>query len=413
MPSTSPQQEFAIEIVHKLRAAGHTALFAGGCVRDALLGRQPKDYDVATTAHPEQVRSLFGHRRTLAVGASFGVIMVLGPKNAGQVEVATFRSEGPYLDGRRPSNVVFCTPEEDARRRDFTINGMFYDPVDQRVLDFVGGEKDLQERIVRAIGNPHDRVREDKLRMLRAVRFTANLDFELDAGTADAVREMSSELVVVSAERIAQELKKMLVDRHRRRAVTLAEDVNLIRVIFPELDDVRKQSDWKQVLDSLHLLHHPRFELCMAVLLGPVQDSSIVVSFCRRLKLSNDETDRIKWLHANRNSLNNAAQLTLAELKRTLSHTCRDDLLESLRATRTAASEGLEPYEFCQAFLSQTPADVLDPVPLITGDDLIRMGMKPGPRFKSLLLTIRDAQLNLELNSRAEAIEMVQAQLNS
>lgn len=410
MQSTSPSYQFALEIVRKLRAAGHTALFAGGCVRDALLGREPKDYDVATTAHPDEVRSLFGHRRTLAVGASFGVIMVLGPKDAGQVEVATFRSEGPYLDGRRPTNVVFCAPEDDARRRDFTINGMFFDPVEEHVLDYVGGEQDLRAGVVRAIGNPHDRVREDKLRMLRAVRFSANLDFALDPVTADAVREMSSELVIVSAERIAQELKKMLVDRHRRRAVTLAEDLGLIRVIFPELDPIRKDSDWNRVLHTLALLQQPSFELCLAVLLLPLEEPQVVESVCRRLKLSNDEIDRIKWLVIHRHNLDEAPTLSLASLKRTLAHPYRDDLLEFMRTGRTAASQSLEPYEFCQTFLLQTPADVLDPVPFVTGDDLIRMGLKPGPRFKSLLLTIRDAQLNLELTSRAEALRMVESQ---
>ncbi len=237
MTTSSPQREFAIEIVRKLRAAGYEALMAGGCVRDLLLGREPQDYDVATTARPEQVRTLFGHRRTLAVGASFGVIVVLPPRgnDAGQVEVATFRTEGPYLDGRRPESVAFCTPEEDAQRRDFTINGMFYDPIETRVLDFVEGEADLAARVIRAIGDPHDRMREDKLRMLRAVRFTATLDFELDEVTAAAVREMADQITVVSAERIAQELRRMLVDAHRRRAVELCDDVGLLAVILPEL----------------------------------------------------------------------------------------------------------------------------------------------------------------------------------
>ena len=236
MTVNSPQREFAVEVVRQLRAAGHTALFAGGCVRDLLLGRPAKDYDVATTATPDQVRRLFGHKRTLPVGASFGVIIVLGPREAGHVEVATFRTEGPYQDGRRPSSVAFCTPEEDARRRDFTINGMFYDPMETRVLDFVGGEADLSSRVVRAIGDPHERVREDKLRMLRAVRFAATLDFALDPTTAEAIREMAGQLIIVSAERIAQELKKMLVDRHRRRAIELSESTELLPIILPELN---------------------------------------------------------------------------------------------------------------------------------------------------------------------------------
>jgi poly(A) polymerase len=406
----SPQHQFAIEIVRTLRAAGHVALFAGGCVRDALLGREAKDYDVATTARPDEVRTLFGHRRTLAIGASFGVIMVNGPKGAGHVEVATFRTEGPYLDGRRPDSVAFCTPEEDARRRDFTINGMFFDPIEERVLDFVGGESDLTAKVVRAIGDPHERVREDKLRMLRAVRFTATLGFSLDGITAIAIREMSSELVVVSAERIAQELKKMLIDVHRRRAIELAEDVGLIRIIVPELDGIRKASQWTETLACLDLLEQPSFELAMAALVNPLSEPMIVGTICRRLKLSNDETDRITWLVAHQGDLDDAPRLSLAALKRTLSNPCRDDLLQFQRALRIATSSSLEPYEFCREFLARTPADVLDPLPFVTGDDLISLGMKPGPRFKSVLVTIRDAQLNLELKSRDEALEMAQSE---
>ena len=297
---------------------------AGGCVRDMLLGREPKDYDVATTARPEQVRTLFGQGRTLAVGASFGVIVVLPPRgsDAGQVEVATFRTEGPYLDGRRPESVAFCTPEEDAKRRDFTINGMFYDPIEARVLDFVGGEADLAARVIRAIGDPHDRMREDKLRMLRAVRFTATLDFALDETTAAAVREMAEQITVVSAERIAQELRRMLVDAHRRRAVELCESVGLLEVILPELTaawlesrsknpsppaplpaepgrGVKLKTDSKQVdvraktLAMLPLLASPSFELALATLLHSLPARPVAHDLCRRLKLSNDEIDRI------------------------------------------------------------------------------------------------------------------------
>ena len=412
MTEISPQHQFALEIVLKLRGAGHIALFAGGCVRDALLGREAKDYDVATTARPEDVRTLFGHRRTLAVGASFGVIMVIGPKEAGHVEVATFRTEGPYLDGRRPESVAFCSPEEDARRRDFTINGMFFDPVEERILDFVGGEVDLRGRIIRAIGDPHERVREDKLRMLRAVRFTATLNFSLDEITARAIEEMSSELVVVSAERIAQELKKMLVDVHRRRAIQLAEEVGLIRVIFPELDEIRRQSNWIETLRCLDLLHAPSFELAMAALLRPLGTPSKVESVCRRLKLSNDETDRITWLVAHHNDLDHAPALSLASLKKVLSHPYRDDLLKFQTGLRLSTSKNLEPVEFCQEFLARTPDEVLDPVPLATGDDLIAMGLKPGPGFKSVLEKIRDAQLNLEIRTREEALALARKEWN-
>ncbi len=273
MPTADPKREFAVDVVGQLQAAGYRALWNGGCVRDFLMGRPPKDYDVATDARPETVRRLFGHRRTLAVGASFGVIIVVGSKESGNIEVATFRTEGPYLDGRRPEHVEFAGPEEDARRRDFTINGMFYDPISEQVHDYVGGEADLAAGVVRAIGRPADRMTEDKLRMLRAVRFAATLDFQLDPATADAVRAMAPEIHVVSAERIAQELKRMLVDPHRRRAMELARETRVLLEILPELKPVVEAADgvaWETALRRLKLLQQPRFELATAALLAGV-----------------------------------------------------------------------------------------------------------------------------------------------
>ncbi len=410
MTSNSPQREFAVDVVRRLRAAGHTALFAGGCVRDLLLGRPAKDYDVATTAKPEQVRDLFGHRKTLPVGASFGVIIVMGPREAGPVEVATFRTEGPYHDGRRPASVAFCTPEEDARRRDFTINGMFYDPVDAQVFDYVGGEADLSARVVRAIGDPHERVREDKLRMLRAVRFTATLDFELDAVTAAAVREMAGQLVIVSAERIAQELKKMLVDKHRRRAMELCDDVGLLPIFLPELSRESRDNEARELtLRMVALLQQPSFELALAALLHSLPARPVTFDVCRRLKLSNEETDRVTWLVGHQDDLVDAPTQTLARLKRLLAHPYRDDLISLLRVKLLAADTDLRPVLFCEEYLSRTPRAVIDPPPLITGDVLKSLGMNPGPAFKSLLETIRDAQLNDEIASLEEAISMARA----
>ncbi len=410
--NATSSRQFAVEIVRTLRTAGHTALFAGGCVRDSLLGRTAKDYDVATTASPDAVRALFGRKRTLAIGASFGVIMVVGPGDAGHVEVATFRTEGPYLDGRRPESVAFCSPEEDARRRDFTINGMFFDPIEERIFDFVGGEADLSAKVIRAIGDPRERVREDKLRMLRAVRFAATLDFSLDLVTADAIRELSSELIVVSAERIAQELKKMLVDRHRRRAIELACDVKLFRIILPELDPVQAQDAWNETLCRIELLQRPSFELALASLLLPIEDEAQVRGICRRLKLSNDELDKTVWLIVHRDDLNDAPELTLSTLKRILAHPYRDDLLRLHRASCLATSSSLATIEFCEDYLKTTSPDVIDPTPLVTGDDLIALGYKPGPKFKTLLETLRDAQLNLEIASREQALELARAEWN-
>src|SRR5712691_3662024 len=338
-PDPDRQREFAVEVVRRLKDAGYTALWAGDCVRDHLLGKTPKDYDVATNATPEQVRRVFSKRKTLDVGASFGVIIVVGSKRGGDVEVATFRSDLGYSDGRRPDAVRFSTPEEDAQRRDFTINGMFYDPVEQRVLDFVGGERDLADGIVRAIGDPHDRMREDKLRLLRAVRFTAAFEFQLDPVTKAAVTEMASQIHIVSAERIAAELRRMLTDRHRHSAIELAHEVGLLREILPELSGQwsvvsgqqlpsdRSQpstlNDQHSTLHALRLLQQPSFELAFATLLRNVTE---VEPICRRLRLSNDELDKTAWLSSHQNALREADKLSLAQLKQLLAHPHRDDL---------------------------------------------------------------------------------------
>ena len=225
-----------MDLVRRLRKEGHEALWAGGCVRDQLLGKLPKDYDVASTATPDEVIQIFGRRRTVAVGASFGVVMVLGPdKAAGQIEVATFRSDGEYLDGRRPSSVSFCRPEEDAKRRDFTINGMFFDPLEEKIIDYVGGLEDLAAGIVRAIGDPVARFTEDKLRMLRAVRFTATFGFALDAATVAAVHHLRQQICQVSEERITQELKRMLSHSSRALSFDLLNQTELLAEILPEL----------------------------------------------------------------------------------------------------------------------------------------------------------------------------------
>lgn len=413
MTQNDPERDFAVEVVQRLTGAGYTALWAGGCVRDFLLGRLPKDYDVATNALPDQVRQVFGNRRTLTVGASFGVIVVLGPKEAGQIEVATFRSDGDYLDGRHPSSVSFSTPEEDAKRRDFTINGMFYDPLDRKVLDFVGGESDLNARIVRAIGNPQERMNEDKLRMLRAVRFTANLDFELDQRTAEAIRGMASEIRVVSVERISQELKRILVNANRLRGLKLSQEVGLLEVMLPELEPVisnsvaTADSMWEQTLRMLAALDAPAFELAVATLFLFLKAPDVVRSTCRRLRLSNDETDRIEWLVGHQDDLDRAADLSLARLKRTLSHRYANDLLELMRVQTTAVGRHADSVEFCEEFLRRTPSNELDPPALLTGDDLIADGLRPGKQFQQILETVRDAQLNGEICSKSDAVQFV------
>jgi poly(A) polymerase len=408
-----------VEVVRQLTEAGFTAYWAGGCVRDLLRGEDPNDYDVATNATPEQVRRLFGRRRTVPVGESFGVIIVLGRKEQGQIEVATFRTEENYADGRRPEKVAFCSPEEDAFRRDFTINGMFYDPLTETVHDFVGGQADLEARVIRAIGEPHDRMNEDKLRMLRAVRFASVLDYSLDEATARAVADMAHQIVVVSAERIAQELRKMLQDRHRARAVRLCRELQLLEVILPEVIETtvrHSEERWQQVLELLARLGNASFETALAALLRDVPAPAgqrgddvhhgTVRAACRRLKLSNLETGRVCWLSERRGAFDDASQMSTAELKRLAAEPGFRDLLHLERTAAAVEGKALRAFEFVDVFLERTPPEEIDPPPLVTGSDLIQLGLSPGPRFKALLTALRDAQLNGEISTHEEALEL-------
>lgn len=405
---STADRQFAEEIVRRLRLAGFVAYWAGGCVRDLLLGKTPKDYDVATDARPEAVQRLFGFKRTKAVGAAFGVILVHGPSGVSDIEVATFRAEGPYLDGRRPEHVVFCTPEQDALRRDFTINGMFYDPQLKQVFDYVGGQADLSAKVIRAIGHPLDRFREDKLRILRAIRFAATMNFELEAVTARALGEMAADVSIVSVERITQEWKRMLTHSSRRTALELARATGVLVHVFPEAASLlRSDSDlpWKCSLDAVLNLElsdnsaQPRqdltFELVVATWLcdAPGYTPTAAQAMCRRLRFSNEELDRIVWLRTQSSAVEGARSFSLSRLKRLLAHPYASDLLRQVRAVRSARGEDLADVEFCEAYLRDTPREVLDPPAIISGDDLIREGLQPGKAFKTLLESLRDAQL--------------------
>ncbi|MDA0833469.1 MAG: CCA tRNA nucleotidyltransferase [Planctomycetota bacterium] len=416
MANQPTHREFTLDVVRQLQDAGYIAYWAGGCVRDVLLGREPKDYDVATNAHPDQVRELFGKRKTLEVGLSFGVVIVVGTKSAGNVEVATFRTEGDYHDGRRPSHVAFCTPEADAMRRDFTINGMFYDPVHQQIHDFVEGQRDLGNGLIRAIGNPGDRMREDKLRMLRGVRFTASLEFQLDEATAQAIRSMSSEIYVVSAERIAQELKKMLIDRHRANAMSLARELNLFQEILPEwkLGEPQYEDDWTNTLQALHLLDEPSFELAFAALVQAVHrhntanglEAEIVSAIVKRFRLSNREHDRIVWLVAQLPTVETLHQRQPSVWKRLMSHDGFAELVALARVVALAEEQPLDGVLFCEEMFKQLSPEQIAPALLLTGDDLIQLGLQSGPDFKRILEAVRDAQLNGEISTADEARQL-------
>ena len=411
------QREFAIEIVRTLRARGHEALWAGGCVRDELLGLKPKDYDVATTARPEEIRNIFGHRRTVAVGAAFGVICVIGPRHAGQIDVATFREDAGYSDGRHPDSVSFSTPEADARRRDFTINGLFYDPIDDQVIDYVGGKDDLARGIVRAIGRPRDRLAEDKLRLLRAVRFASAFDFQLEPETSEAVTAMANQVTQVSVERIADEIRKILAHRQRMRGAIMLRETGLLATVLPELapgpdgapvtgNGRNADEAWVETLEVLTLLVEPSFPLALASLVREYVDAAGAQLICRRWKLSNAETQRVSWLVAEQNSLLRAREARWSRLQRLLVTEGIEDLVGLHAAIAEASGKSLDDIDYCRQLLRQ-PRDVLDPPPLISGDDLIALGIPRGPDYHRLLEAVRDAQLDKEIETKDEGLKLV------
>lgn len=385
-------------MVRQLRDAGHQALWAGGCVRDALLEKTPKDYDVATDATPDRVREVFGKKRTIAIGAAFGVITVLGPKGAGQIEVATFRTEGGYSDGRRPDAVEFSTAEEDASRRDFTINGLFFDPIDEAVIDYVGGQQDLRAKLVRAIGVPDERFAEDRLRMLRAVRFAASLGFELDSTTGEAIRRHAPSITDVSPERIGAEIKRMLTESDPPRALRLLMATTLLPHVLPPLSEPAVES----ACDRLGKLTSPTASLALAATLADIAKPSEIAKTGRTPKWTNKEVERAAWLVENRRGLDGAESGKWSEVQPLLAADGGAELVALRRADR--GEDGTQ--RFCEDRLSW-PAERLDPAPLVLGADLIAAGQRPGPAFAGLLAKARAAQLDGLVATKAEALMLL------
>ena len=408
MPEPSdPNRPFAAHVAAELSRAGHLALFAGGCVRDRLLGKTPKDYDIATDAPPARVREVFGRRRTLAVGESFGVIVVLPDRKrfpgAQQVEVATFREEAGYADGRRPDAVRFSTPQKDAQRRDFTINGLFEDPASGEVIDHVGGRADLALKVIRAIGDPAERMEEDRLRLLRAVRFAATLAFDLAPATAEAVRSRADGLPSVSGERIGQEMRRVLVDPNRVRGVELLRDLDLLPQVAPAV--AAAAADLPRTFRVLAALgENTTFPLALAAFSLGVGDAGEPV---RRWRLSNAEAQRAGDLLTDADALHDFAALPLHRKKRLLARDHAADLIAFTRAVRIADDEPTADADAAAAFLRDTPPADLAPPPLLTGADLIAAGRKPGPMFKRMLDAAYDAQLDGEVTMTAEALAFV------
>jgi poly(A) polymerase len=409
MSATKPeiQRQFAVEVVRRLRGAGYIAYWAGGCVRDQLLGDTPHDYDVATNATPTDIRRLFGQQRTLAIGAAFGIITVLGPRGGGQIEVATFRRDAGYSDGRHPDSVVYSDAREDALRRDFTINGLFYDPLEDHVIDYVGGQADLTARLIRAIGDPRQRFAEDKLRLLRAVRFGATFGFILEEQTRNTIGEMASEVTVVSVERIAAELCRMLISPGRVVAVRLLLETGLASAVLPEVvpNDDPGRCRLENAMAVLDHLRQPSFSLALAALLHGSIDAQGAEGVCRRWKLPNRVTDRTVWLLAHRGALRGAETMRWSALQRLLISPGIEELLAWEEAVAAVEDREATEVRYCREWLAR-PAEVLDPPALVGGDDLLRHGIAPGPVYRGLLARIRDAQLDGEVRTREEALAL-------
>lgn len=413
---------FAVQLVQKLTAAGYQALWAGGCVRDQCMGREPKDYDIATNATPEQIRQVFGQRRTLAIGASFGVITVLGPASAGRMDVATFRRDGGYSDGRHPDGVVFSTADQDAQRRDFTINGLFFDPLREEIIDYVGGLEDLRRGVIRAIGRPADRFTEDKLRMLRAVRFATTLSFDLDPETLAAVQTLADEIRVVSAERVAEELRKMLVHPARHRALELLRQTRLLPVVLPHAATRLPQQEpateelarsWDRTIRILERLRQPTFAVALATVLREAwrvasDPPGLVQAQSANLRLSRDEQEGIGLVLQYESPVRQGSQLPWPTIQRILVHPRIEEVLALAEAAAEVESGQHHEVEWCRQKL-QLPVEILNPAPLVTGEQLKQLGIPPGPAYRELLERTRDAQLTGLLGDREAALVWVRA----
>jgi len=433
-------RELAEQICATLRRHGHQAYFVGGCVRDLELGREPADYDVCTDARPDRVQELFP--RSLAVGAKFGVILVVD--EAAQVEVATFRSDIGYSDGRHPDCVVYSdSPEEDVRRRDFTINGLLMDPATKEVLDVVGGRADLKAGIVRAIGDPFLRFQEDKLRMLRAVRFAARFGFQIEPETMRAAKSLAPRILEVSLERIRDELTKLLTEAAARRGFELLDDTGLLAVVLPDVARMKGVEQPPQFHPEGDVWIHTRMMLEMlppncsptlawGVLLhdvgkpptfspaagpgtrirfdGHVEVGARMAEYiCRNLRFSNQDIEQIEALVANHLRFKDVPQMRTATLKRFVRLPQFEEHMELHRLDCLASHGSLEMYNFVRNFLAETPPEAVRPPKLVTGDDLKDMGFVPGPRFKEILSAVEEAQLEGRLSDRESALQFARS----
>jgi poly(A) polymerase len=433
-------RDLANSICKTLRSNGYQALLCGGCVRDLLLKRDPVDYDVATDATPERVISLFPD--TLQVGAKFGVILV--EQDGLQVEVATFRSDTRYSDGRHPDSVIYSkSAQEDVHRRDFTINGLLMQPDTGEILDFVGGQADLNAGLIRAIGDPDRRFAEDKLRLMRAVRFAARFDFRIEDTTVAALRRHAPEVTSVSAERLREELTKLLTEGAARRGFELLHSTGLLKHVLPEVAAMEGVDQPPQYHPEGDVLTHTMMmieglpagsspTLAWGVLLHdvgkpptfrPISETGDRIRFdghtevgvrmaeeiCRRLRFSSDDTAQIMTLVANHMKFKDVTKMRAATLKRFVRLPHFDEHLALHRLDCVSSHRRLDAYDFVHKVLAETPPEQITPPRLLTGDDLMEMGYSPGPLFSQILHALEDAQLESQVSTREDARQFVQS----
>ncbi len=434
-------EKTARAIAKCLREHGHMAYFAGGCVRDMVRGLVPKDVDIATSATPDVVQKIFPH--TYAVGAHFGVVVVV--EDGMNFEVATFRSDGAYLDHRHPVEVRFSSPEEDAKRRDFTINGMFFDPEKNEVIDFVGGRADIEAKLIRAIGNPSDRFDEDRLRMLRAVRFATVLDYKIDDQTWKALLGNADAINEISAERIREELVKIFLSPNRVRGWDLLDASGLMRVVLPELDTMKGCLQPEQFHPEGDVFQHTRLmlgllpekvsvPLVFAVLLHDIAKpvtstvdptgrirfnehdrigATMTESIMERLRFSRAEIDAAVEMVRQHMVFKDVPKMRVAKLKRFMARPTFEEELELHRVDCASSHRMMDNYEFLLRKREEFANEPIIPPPLVRGDDLIALGMKPGPKFGEILEAVETRQLEGALKDREQALDWVKREYGS
>ena len=428
----------AIDIIGKLQEKGHIAYLAGGCVRDMLRGETPKDYDIATSALPEEITSIF--TKTREVGVHFGVVIVIVNNQA--FDVATFRNDGSYKDGRHPEEVTFSTPQDDTARRDFTVNGIFFDPISEKYIDFVEGKSDIDKKVIRAIGEPNLRFQEDHLRLLRAIRFAARFDYEIEAETWNSIKSNASGISKISKERIRDELTKILLNENRVLGFDLLVESGLMEHIIPQILQLKGCEQPPQFHPEGDVFVHtrlmlsllkdaPSIELVLSVLLHDIGKpatysfdeeadrirfnghdklgAEMSEQILRDLKFSNSIIEDVVQMVANHMTFKDVQKMRQSKLKRFMSRSTFNDEIELHRVDCLGSWGGLDNYDFLNKKMVEFANEPIIPQPLLTGKDLIELGWSPGPDLGQTLNSVQDMQLEGKLNSKDEALDWVKS----